>query len=253
MPIRSTGPISFSDINEELGYIQTRTLSLGDAEVRRLLAGVRTVSSQQTVLHSGNIILYSEQFDNALWTSTQATVQADQTTAPDGTLTADKITQNSSSIDGGIRQTNVKADSAGVAYRHSVYLKGLGSSVGSVVVIAMRAAMTSGVTSITLTADWTRLSTSFTFGGDNSFIRTAFIHTRGTASGATATLLQDQSVFVWGYQITTGSTLQAYNELTRTTGATIASGTGTITVFTTAAATVVAGAISMNQFYGTTR
>ena len=38
-----------------------------------------------------NYILYSQQLDNAAWTNVTATVTANDTTAPDGTLTADKV------------------------------------------------------------------------------------------------------------------------------------------------------------------
>jgi len=38
-----------------------------------------------------NLLTYSSEFDNVIWTKTNVTVTADATTAPDGTLTADKI------------------------------------------------------------------------------------------------------------------------------------------------------------------
>jgi hypothetical protein len=41
-----------------------------------------------------NILTYSEQFDNAAWTKTNTTVTANATTAPDGTLSADKIIES---------------------------------------------------------------------------------------------------------------------------------------------------------------
>lgn len=39
-----------------------------------------------------NLLTYSEQFDNAAWTKNQATITANATTAPDGTVSADLIT-----------------------------------------------------------------------------------------------------------------------------------------------------------------
>jgi hypothetical protein len=45
-----------------------------------------------------NIVLYSEQFDNAYWTKSQATITANATTAPDGTLTAEKFIEGSGSV-----------------------------------------------------------------------------------------------------------------------------------------------------------
>ena len=40
-----------------------------------------------------NRLLYSEDFDNAVWIKTNTTITADNTTAPDGTVTADKIVE----------------------------------------------------------------------------------------------------------------------------------------------------------------
>ena len=41
-----------------------------------------------------NLLLRSEELDNAYWTKTNATVSANQVIAPDGTLTADKVVEN---------------------------------------------------------------------------------------------------------------------------------------------------------------
>jgi hypothetical protein len=41
-----------------------------------------------------NLLLRSEEFDNAYWTKSNATVSANQVIAPDGTLTADKLVEN---------------------------------------------------------------------------------------------------------------------------------------------------------------
>jgi hypothetical protein len=43
-----------------------------------------------------NAFTYSEQFDNAAWTKSAITIIANATTAPDGTLTADKIVEDTS-------------------------------------------------------------------------------------------------------------------------------------------------------------
>ena len=43
---------------------------------------------------STNLLTYSEQFDNAAWNKSNATITANAITAPNGTLTADKMVQN---------------------------------------------------------------------------------------------------------------------------------------------------------------
>ncbi|HUV83381.1 MAG TPA: hypothetical protein VMW53_09955 [archaeon] len=42
-----------------------------------------------------NLVTYSEQFDNAYWTKFNATITSNATTSPNGTLTADKLVENS--------------------------------------------------------------------------------------------------------------------------------------------------------------
>jgi hypothetical protein len=41
-----------------------------------------------------NLLTYSEQFDNAIWVKSNATITANAATAPDGTLTADKLVES---------------------------------------------------------------------------------------------------------------------------------------------------------------
>jgi hypothetical protein len=47
-----------------------------------------------------NLVTYSEQFDNAVWTKTNSTVTTNATTAPNGTLTAEKLITNSGASSG---------------------------------------------------------------------------------------------------------------------------------------------------------
>jgi len=69
-----------------------------------------------------NLVLYSEQFDNAAWVKTRVTVSANATTAPDGTSAADKIAETSDSGFHFVNQTSVSAVTA-VAHTASVYVK----------------------------------------------------------------------------------------------------------------------------------
>jgi hypothetical protein len=53
--------------------------------------GKLLLESQRT-----NLALYSEQFDNAYWTKSSATITANNATSPDGTTNADKLTEDTS-------------------------------------------------------------------------------------------------------------------------------------------------------------
>ena len=68
-----------------------------------------------------NLLTYSEQFDNAYWGKSNVSASANTTTAPDGTLTADKIIENTSNSNHEINHTNIPLSAA--SYSYSVYAK----------------------------------------------------------------------------------------------------------------------------------
>jgi len=73
-----------------------------------------------------NSIPYSEDFDNSDWTKTNVTVTADATIAPDGTLNASKLTENTGNGTHRISDTTI-VSGTGVAYTQSVFAKSGGS------------------------------------------------------------------------------------------------------------------------------
>lgn len=52
-----------------------------------------------------NVLRYTEQFDNAVWTKTGSSISANAITAPDGSLTADQIVENTANTVHRISQT----------------------------------------------------------------------------------------------------------------------------------------------------
>lgn len=73
---------------------------------------------------SRNLLTYSEQFDNAAWTKTAATVTANAGTSPDGTTSADKIVEAATSGQHYIGQS--AGSYAAGSYTFSLYLKAAG-------------------------------------------------------------------------------------------------------------------------------
>jgi hypothetical protein len=69
-----------------------------------------------------NLLTYSEQFDNAIWTKTRSSITANATTAPDGTTTADKLVEDATATNTHqIAQT--ASFTAGTAYTQTVFAK----------------------------------------------------------------------------------------------------------------------------------
>ena len=69
----------------------------GDLSVTRATTATRVNSAGLVELVPYNLFSYSEQFDNADWGKNVVTITPNATTAPDGTLTADKIILDSGS------------------------------------------------------------------------------------------------------------------------------------------------------------
>lgn len=68
-----------------------------------------------------NYLLWSEQADNAYWTKAAITVAADDVTAPDGTLTADKINETTATANHDLRR--LFSFTSGVQYCASFYAR----------------------------------------------------------------------------------------------------------------------------------
>lgn len=68
-----------------------------------------------------NLVLYSEQFDNASWFKLNGTISANSTTAPDGNNNADKLIENTLNASHSILQ-NLTLNTS-TSYNISVYLK----------------------------------------------------------------------------------------------------------------------------------
>ena len=100
-PTDGSGDLVFSRSNDTA----TRVASNG------LIEKVRT-----------NLALYSEQFDNAVYTKSQASVTANATTAPNGTTTADKLVEDTSNDIHRILQDSLPYTS-GTEMTLSVYAK----------------------------------------------------------------------------------------------------------------------------------
>lgn len=170
-----------------------------------------------------NFVGYTEDLTNAVWTATNLSVTANDTTAPNGIVSADKITGNG--VLGGhvIRQT--VTFTAYTTYTASIYVKasdlswmyiymgGTGitaystfnSSTGAVGTVNV------GTTSRSITSvgnGWYRVQITATTGATvgSNFLEIALL-TSDSAGANTAS----GSIYVWGAQISNSASLDAYS------------------------------------------
>jgi hypothetical protein len=100
----------------------TSTISLASIQALPGNHAFQTTSAKRPVLRARyNLLTYSEQFDNAGWTKTGATVTANAAAAPNGSTTADKVIATATTAYHGIRQSVDYI--SGVRYTISVYAK----------------------------------------------------------------------------------------------------------------------------------
>ena len=153
-----------------------------------------------------NLFTYSEQFDNAAWTKSGATVAANAGTDPFGGLTADLIT--ATGTDPYVQQFFAQAS---LTYTLSAWLRGVGASIGKSPTLYLISAGFSEIKSVTgvpLTANWQRYSFTATFSAITASVTGRFdgIDVPTPASG--------EQFYIWGAQLEVGSAATDYQKTT---------------------------------------
>jgi hypothetical protein len=183
-----------------------------------------------------NLLLQSQTFEAAQWVKADATISANSTTAPDGTLTADTIIPSTTNAAHYTIQTLSKA-TTNITYTYSVYVKASGYSYGAVAVagafIPNQAQclfdLVNGTTSISaIGTGFTVLSSSISNVG-NGWYRISLTFLSDTSNQVQPYVRVDQSatipvyagngtsgLFVWGAQLSQSSWLQGYQATTTT-------------------------------------
>ena len=182
-----------------------------------------------TVVAEQNLLIYSEQFDNAYWVKYEATVTANSTTAPDSNTTADTITE-SSATDLHVAYANSSLTASAI-YTFSVFLKANARNYGMLRVggggvgtgPAIKIDLTNGtVTTLEGTvisssatsvgSGWYRCSMTFTAGPSAGHTPQFGPHNNGSAISYTGN--GTGSVYAWGAQLEQRSSVTAYQVTT---------------------------------------
>lgn len=116
LPTDGSGDFTFTRVGALPSYNATRVNS--DGLIEQVLSNVPRLDytgggcpSLLLEPQRTNFLTYSEQFDNAAWTKSNATITANATTAPDGTTTADLLVCNTSNVGSNfVRQYKIITD-----------------------------------------------------------------------------------------------------------------------------------------------
>jgi hypothetical protein len=172
-----------------------------------------------------NLLVRSEEFDNASWSKVLATVTANQTTAPDGTSNADKLIGNAT-LDGHYVQQNISGATSGISYTSAVFAKAseltrfeLLHAVGSTL-YAQGYDLSNGTLLTRVTAGTTAATGGFIQAVGNGWYRCGITQTSDGTTGAVRLTLRSgnsvafdatsQGAFFWGAQLEVGAFATSY-------------------------------------------
>lgn len=145
-----------------------------------------------------NLLKYSEEFDNSIWTKTGCSVAVNSTIGPDGLYTSDKLV--STSADGYVFQL-VPALSSTV-YSFSIYIRSDTSTTASLFISDTVGGTGNTQVICSVTTNWQRFTVTRTTGATTTQIS---CHFGGANSFSTG-----ESVYIWGAQLELGSVATSY-------------------------------------------
>jgi hypothetical protein len=170
-----------------------------------------------------NLLPFSEQFDNAAWDKSNISVTANSTTAPDGTLSADKIIPSTNAVQHYVSSANIAAGT----YTWSAYFKSAGYTKAAIscfdgtykaatiydlsngTIVESANGSTSTITFVG--NGWYRCTVTATLAAGNNFGGAQYRpNINGNDVSESVAGNGTDGVFLWGAQLELGSTATAY-------------------------------------------
>ena len=180
-------------------YSVVPNTTLGDMDVVRATTATRVNSAGLIEVVPRNLLQFSEQLDNAIWTKSGVTITANSVNSPIGTLTADLVTPTIS--DASLRQSFLPT--AVLQYNFSIWLRSSTGSNFSTTLRAWRDSPFQNISNVVInvTTEWQRFNFSFT---------TLDATTHVLAIGGSSTLSTGENFYSWGAQLDLGATATEY-------------------------------------------
>ena len=158
----------------------------------RATTGTRVNEAGLVELVPYNLLRYSEEFDNAVWSKTSVTVTVNATTSPSGVLTADKLIP--SGLDSYVRYMSFNG-TAGSVYTFSFYAKA--DVITNIRIRQFNATELNGtVEYITINNQWQRFTVTSTC-AVNQQVQLWI--------GGSSTWSTGEDIYVWGAQLVEGT------------------------------------------------
>ena len=170
---------------------------------------------------SRNLLTFTQEFNNAAWVKLNATITANSTVAPDGTMTADTLVATAGTA---AHSINRSGGGSGAPIAFSVYAKAGTSSFiqlfhGSASTAYANFNLTTGVVGTVGAGATASISPA-----GNGWYRCSIVFTPGAASASRITIVSSgtaayneswtaagtETIFIWGAQLEAGSTATDY-------------------------------------------
>jgi hypothetical protein len=182
-----------SGYKEDTVYSVVPSDGSGDLSFTRASNGTRVNSAGLVEVCPWNLLQYSEDFSNGVWTALDATITTNAATAPNGTTTADKIDLGTLIYSQIVQTvTNIKG-----AYNFTLYIRSL---TGTQTIYSFAYNDVDGLVSSTafsIGTSWTRIEYNFTVSKESAF-------------GIRSEQAIAKSFYIWGAQLNIGSTAKPY-------------------------------------------
>jgi hypothetical protein len=208
-----------SGYKEDVVYSEIPLDGSGDLSFTRASNGTRVNFDGLVEVVPWNLAEYSEDFTNAYWTKQQSSISSNATTAPNGTLTADKLVEDTSNSTHRMFNGSGIPISTSDGTTYSFYLKSAGRTrawvrdnditgalfnLANGTIVSTEGAATATITSVG--DGWYRCT--MTRVNSNGSGRLVVYLDNGTSDSYTGD--GTSGVFIWGAQLNIGSTAKPY-------------------------------------------
>ena len=207
-----------SGYKEDVVYSAIPTNGNGDLSFTRASNGTRVNSAGLVEVVAWNLAGYSEEFDNAYWVKQSATVTANSTTAPNGTLTADTFNVTATayssiynngalSLSLGIYTQGIYAKKGTKNYLYILDLTATSARAWFNLDTGVVGTVASGYTATmeSVGNGWYRCSLS-----QNTSVTPSYFHFGASDSDNSFTPSSSGNIYIYGAQLNIGSTAKPY-------------------------------------------
>jgi hypothetical protein len=210
---------------EDKLYAAIPTNGNGDMTVTRATTATRVNEAGLVELVPYNLLLRSQEFDNAAWTKSASSITANTIVSPDGTVDADKLVEDTANTAHNINRS--QGVTTGASYAFTVYAKAaersffrlqsfnaIGDAENAVFDLSTGTIFSqSGTSASTITPvgnGWYRCSVIVINDTDTSSTFSIQLYSDGTTSSYTGDGYS--GIYIWGAQLNEGSSALTYQK-----------------------------------------